>query len=74
MTEAELVTSYYKNSTMACEAIGCHSCVARVYQPFCTGCFHRAILKGHFLSRDGTIYEYNGRRWVNRSPVVRSTV
>lgn len=68
-----IVLSYYKNSTMGCEAIGCHYCVARVYHPFCKRCSASLILRGHFLSRDGSIYNYDGHRWVNQGSAVQKS-
>lgn len=56
----------YVNETMVCEGIlgMCRHHVARVYHPFCSECLRYGILKGHFKSRTGVYYSYNGHRWV----------
>ena len=60
------ITGLYHNDTMSCEGVFgmCRRAVARVYQPFCSDCWKRAVSRGKFKSRNDKSYRYNGRRWV----------
>jgi len=56
----------YVNASLKCEGFFgmCRNHVGRVYHPFCSDCLRSGIKKGHFKSRDGAYYSYNGSRWV----------